>query len=147
MEDGQQFKQNMWYECVRDSSFGHIVRFATGGRMFKFLDEKNPDIWKKVVSEEKSANMAHHGTTEQQEDGSEKGDEKDDASARPDWNRESSEDTQVGDDAQRNQVSGAKVDPEKGKDVHLIDFLPNDPEVCSPRYGWLRRANLVAEPS
>merc|ERR1711981_422677 len=27
-----------------------------------------------------------------------------------------------------NHVSGVKIDPEKGRDVHLIDFLPNDPE-------------------
>src|SRR4051812_44512285 len=141
--DGSQFKENMWYECVRDSSFGHIVRLATRGRMFKFLDERNPNIWKTLVNEEKSGYLAHHGTTEPHGDDSDvednglggirtreaKGDEKDDDhSGRPSWNRESSQDTHVADEhVHYNHASGVKVDPEKGKDVHLIEFLPNDP--------------------
>ena len=108
--------------------------------MFKFIDERDPSIWKRVVNEEKSGYMAHHGTTEPHGDDSdaedgqglggvrtreEKGNDKDDDhSDRP---RDSSQDTQVPDG--HNHVSGVKIDPEKGRDVHLIDFLPNDPEV------------------
>merc|ERR1711881_98582 len=120
-------------------SFGHIVRFITRTRVFKFIDERDPSIWKRVVNEEKSGYMAHHGTTEPHGDDSdaedgqglggvrtreEKGNDKDDdPSDRP---RDSSQDTQVPDG--HNHVSGVKIDPEKGRDVHLIDFLPNDPE-------------------
>lgn len=32
-------------------------------------------------------------------------------------------------DTRYNNASGVKVDPEKGRDIHLITFLPDDPEV------------------
>jgi hypothetical protein len=42
-------KENMWYGCVRDSAFCQLVRFATRRRMFKFLDERNPEIWTSLL--------------------------------------------------------------------------------------------------
>lgn len=156
-EDASSFKESMWYECVRDSAFGQIVRLVTKKKVFKFIDEKNPDIWKQLVNEEKSGYMAHHGTTDppdEKEDneslaglgGIRSREEKEDGGAsldRPEWNGDSSSDTQVDrtqsqGEAHRtqsryNQASGVKIDPEKGRDVHLIEYFPNDPEVCSIR--------------
>jgi hypothetical protein len=54
-------KENMWYGCVGDSAFGQLVRFATRRHMFKFLDERNPEIWTKLVNEETSGYAADHG--------------------------------------------------------------------------------------
>jgi DHA1 family multidrug resistance protein-like MFS transporter len=121
--------------------------------VLKFIDEKNPEIWKKLVNEEKSGYMAHHGTTDppnEKKDAESLGglggirtrEEKEDGGAsldRPEWNRAASSDTQVDrpqsqSEAQRtksryNQASGVKIDPEKGRDIHLIEYFPNDPEV------------------
>jgi DHA1 family multidrug resistance protein-like MFS transporter len=146
MVDAQQYKENMWYECVRDSSFGHIVRLITKQRMFKFLDERNPEIWKTLVDEEKSGYMAHHGTTDPHGEDSDLEDAQGIGGVRTRedrWsleskppmgereNSSSSQDTRVENGARINHASGVKVDPEKGKDVHLIEFLENDPEVCT----------------
>jgi hypothetical protein len=31
-----------------------------------------------------------------------------------------------------------RVDPEKGKDLHVVDWYgPDDPQVCSPQLGML----------
>jgi DHA1 family multidrug resistance protein-like MFS transporter len=115
--------------------------------MFKFLDERNPDIWKKLVDEKKSGYMAHHGTIEPHGDDSDLEDaqgiggvrtredgrtEMIDDSKPPmgeRGNSNSSQDTRVESGPHYNHASGVKVDPEKGRDVHLIDFLDNDPEV------------------
>jgi DHA1 family multidrug resistance protein-like MFS transporter len=121
--------------------------------VLKFIDEKNPEIWKKLVNEEKSGYMAHHGTTDPPNDkedneslrglgGIRTREEKEDGGAsldRLEWIRSGSSDTQVDrsqsqSEAQRtksryNQASGVKIDPEKGRDIHLIEYLPNDPEV------------------
>ena len=113
--------------------------------MFKFLDERNPDIWKESLDKEKSGNLARYGTaeppTEESDDDVKEGEEKEgekekEAEHQPRLNRGESDDsdatkTSRSDGAGHNEASGVKVDPEKGRDLYLIDFLPNDPEVCT----------------
>jgi hypothetical protein len=110
-------------DIVRDSPFGHIVRLITRNKVFQYPEERDPSLWKKYVSQEKSGYMAHHGSAEAPEEYSDEL-----RNARGIRERESDEDTQVGDDV--NEASGVRVDPEKGKDKHVVDWYgPEDPAV------------------
>ncbi|CEI61322.1 Caffeine resistance protein 5 [Fusarium venenatum] len=118
-------------DLIRDTIFSHILRFLTGGRVFKYPEEEDPLLWKKYVHAEKSANMARHGQTEAPEaDGEQQ--------SRRSQTRSSSSDTAVssGEAGTVNEPSGRIVDKEKGKDVHVVDWYgPDDPE--NPR-NWSR---------
>ncbi|KAL6708500.1 GTPase-activating protein [Coniothyrium glycines] len=122
-------------DLIRDSAFGHVVRLVTKNKAFQYPEEKDPSLWKKYVSEEKSGHAAYHGSTEAPE-GKESIDALNDArgiSQRENNSRTSSQ-THVGEDC--NEASGVKVDPEKGKDLHVIDWYgDNDPQ--NPR-NWSR---------
>jgi DHA1 family multidrug resistance protein-like MFS transporter len=112
-------------DLIRDSPFGHIVRLVTRNKVFQYPEERDPELWKKYVNQEKSGYMAHHGTTDAPEEESE---ELQNATGVRDRNSRSSSNTQVGDD--HNEASGVKVDPEKGRDKHVIDWYgPEDPQV------------------
>lgn len=50
-------------ELIRDTVLGHLLRYVTGRKVLLYEEEKNPELWKKYVSKEKSANLAVHGET------------------------------------------------------------------------------------
>lgn len=56
-------------ETIRDTAFGHLVRFLSGHRLLKFPEESDPSIWTRFIDEKKSGYLAHHGDTEPPEDG------------------------------------------------------------------------------
>ncbi|KAF2097291.1 MFS transporter [Rhizodiscina lignyota] len=125
---------------VRDTAFGHIVRFASGGRWLLYPEEKDTTLWKKWVNEKKSGYAAHHGTTDPHSEDTDVEDEeglggirtreakeKEIEGGLPD-STESSRTRQPLEEGMYNQASGVKIDPEKGRDMHLIDFTPGDPE-------------------
>lgn len=145
-------RSSLWTSVLRDSAFGSLVRLATKGKYFRFLDERNPELWKEYVNQKKSGHLAHHGTAEPDEDGdgaslqgiggvrTREGrgfDTEKDGELESEKDRDSSEGSP---DAKRrlskeegteyNRASGIKLDPEKGRDLHLIDWLDDDPEVC-----------------
>jgi len=47
-------------ELIRDSAFGHCVRLVTRGKYLQYPEERDPEIWKKYVSHEKSGYAAYH---------------------------------------------------------------------------------------
>jgi MFS transporter, DHA1 family, multidrug resistance protein len=127
-------------ELIRDTAFGQLVRLVSRNRYFQFPEERNPSLWKKYVNVEKSANAARYGQLEEPENEVEEDSEKykrendgmrhqhqQDAtrSTRSNERSPSSQSTAV------NSIAGVRVDPEKGKDVHVVDWYgPDDPEVC-----------------
>jgi len=118
-------------DLIRDSPFGHVVRLVTRNKCFQYPEEKDPSLWKKYVNQEKSGYVAHHGDTSPPEE--ESGELR---SARGMREREGSESeqTEVGDEY--NYASGVRVDQEKGKDHHVVDWDgPDDPQ--NPR-NWSR---------
>jgi DHA1 family multidrug resistance protein-like MFS transporter len=131
-------------ELIRDTTFGHLVRFVTRGRYLQFLEERDPELWKKYVNQEKSGHLAHHGNAQPQDRTSEDSDTKSleglgGIRTRDARERESetnagshaSSQTRIPEEgANYNHASGIKIDPEKGRDLHVIDFLENDTEVC-----------------
>lgn len=118
-------------ELIRDTTLGHFLRFITRKRVLLYPEEKDPEIWKKYVNKQKSANMASHGQLQQPED-DEKKDENNtqNRSSSPSGSSRSSS-TIRDDSAQVNEASGRPVDSEKGQDAFVVDWYgPDDPEVC-----------------
>jgi len=115
-------------DLIRDSPFGHIVRLVTRNKVFQYPEERDPEIWKKYVNREKSGHMAHHGAPEPPQD--EENETTHEMAQRDRHLSASSSQTQV------NEASGVRVDPEKGRDKHVIDWYgAEDPQ--NPR-NWSR---------
>lgn len=121
-------------QLIRDTAFGHTVRFLSRGKLLRYQEEEDPSLYTRFIDEKKSANLAQHGDVNPPEDdASEKASEKDDLE-KPERStangRSSSEGSGNADnDATINEVSGVKVDPENGKDIHLVSWWGNnDPE-------------------
>ena len=142
-------------ELFRDTTVGHLLRIISRQKLLPYEEDRNPAIWKRYIDKEKSGNMAHHGKVDPEEKDEEKlaanatndgslgtnasqqaeqgqliGDEK----RRLTSNRNSS-DTRMDnrDDAQYNEVSGVRVDPEKGRDLSIVTwYSDSDPEVSHP---------------
>ncbi|KAJ4350693.1 GTPase-activating protein [Ascochyta clinopodiicola] len=118
-------------DLIRDSPFGHIVRLVTRNKCFQYPEEKDPSLWKKYVNQEKSGYVAHHGNTSPPE---EEVEELQNARGVRDREGSESSNTEIGDEY--NHASGVRIDQEKGKDQHVIDwFGPDDPQ--NPR-NWSR---------
>jgi DHA1 family multidrug resistance protein-like MFS transporter len=118
-------------DLIRDSAFGHCVRLVTKRKYLQYPEEKDPEIWKKYISHEKSAYMAYHGSVTAPENAGEI-DELTQAHgirSREQGNDSDTSSRTVGDGI--NEASGVRVDPEKGKDIHVVDWYgPDDPQVC-----------------
>lgn len=130
-------------ELIRDTAFGHLVRFLSRGKYLKYQEEADPSIWTRYVDEKKSAYLAHHGSTEPPEENinmegvhgvrtredqpaespSRASSEKDSETSKS--SKRQSSDQQQG-RAKINHASGMKVDPEKGKDYHIVTWYGDD---------------------
>lgn len=136
----------------RDTAFGHLLRLATGNRVLRYPEEIDPAECEKYYNYDKTKNMARFGST--QEPAPEK--ENDEAPTTPDnasttSNKEKEEveprrsnsssrrhtsdpnlsnaETEAPMERQVTNVTGTPVDPEKGRDLTVIDWSgPNDPE-------------------
>lgn len=121
----------MVWDLVRDSTFGHLVRLATKGKVFKYDEEIDPNLWKKFVNEEKSGYIAHHGTADPPENDTDSLQGVRGVRTR-EADSETSSKTEIDDGNTYNEASGVKVDPEKGKDKSVIDWYgPEDPDVST----------------
>jgi DHA1 family multidrug resistance protein-like MFS transporter len=125
-------------ELIRDTAFGHIVRFVSRGKFLQYAEERDPSIYTRYLDEKKSGYLAHHGDTNPPEDGDESGLSALGGARTREERRQSrrassaSSQTQVGDDV--NHASGVKVDQEKGKDMDVVSWYgDNDPEVSLQR--------------
>ena len=122
---------------IQDSIAGHFLRILTNARFFKYAEERDPSLWKRYTNIEKSSRLAYHGRT-----GSVNIPDGD--TLRPSGSSESG--ARAGADAGARRIpssawwhggsqfqglTGTRIDPEKGKDVYLVDWWDeNDPEVC-----------------
>lgn len=118
-------------DLFRETIAGQLIRLATGSRFLKYAEERDPSVIEKYINVEKSANLARTGTTQSRDPEKLKGEGLQSPRRSP---SRSSSDTQV-DSAEQSNVlvnvpSGAKVDPEKGRDGHVVDWYgPDDPDV------------------
>lgn len=122
-------------DLIRDSPFGHIVRLLTRNKVFPYPEERDPSLWKKYVHKEKSAHMAHHGSVEPPEDAD--ADELKDL--RGVRTRDDSEETVA---EGYNEASGARVDPEKGRDKHVVDWYVNSTQAPHHVYPPPRKVTI-----
>ena len=124
-------------ELIRDTAFGHLIRFVSRGKYLKFQEEEDISVWTRYIDEKKSGHLAHHGNTEPPEDGAEmegiggvRTREKENELQAPLDKRRLSDDKSIDssrtrasdEEAAVNHASGMKVDPEKGKDVYLVSW-------------------------
>ncbi len=120
-------------ELIRDTVLGHLLRLVSKGKILPYEEEQDPLLWRRYIDTEKSGRMAHHGHIGEEE----KTKEQDVDNGGPrrnyeDVSRGSSTTGAASHDAPRNEVSGVKIDPEKGKDVTVVTwFSEDDPEVSS----------------
>ncbi len=104
---------------LRDTQFGHLLRFLSGNKLFRYPDEIDPSLWKKSLQRDTTSTSTRSG-------------KQTNASAQD-------LDTQNGDLQDR---SGTHV-VEDGKDIYLVDWYgPDDPEVSAP-VGSMRQAFLT----
>lgn len=97
----------------------------------QYPEEKDSNMWKKYVNKEKSGYVAHHGNTTAPEEEVEELSQAQGTRTREGRDSEASSATQVPEGY--NSASGVRVDPEKGKDKHVIDWYgPDDPQVRLP---------------
>ena len=129
-------------QLVRDTAFGHLVRFLTGGRAFQYAEEKDPSLWKRYLDREQTTNMAQFGhpvlTPEEQAEkvataakleNPESG--TDSASLTPQNN---SGEKQAQEQQLSSTITGQVIDPEKGRDTTIVTwFGDDDPEVRKER--------------
>ena len=136
-------------ELIRDTALGHFLRLVSKQKILPYSEDVDSSIWQRYTNKEKSGNMAHHGAAGEEEKSEEDGDSDQRRTAperdMPNSSRESSgtivADTSV--DARRNEISGVVVDPEKGKDVSVVDwYSDDDPEVCH-QYFLLKNSTKV----
>lgn len=128
-------------ELIRDTVFGHLVRFLTKGRALQYAEEKDPSLWKQYLNRDQTKNMALYGHP-----GDETPEEKQERESVPVSETQSntygngngaslsdeSSPTRVGDGEHQlsSTLTGQKIDPEKGRDVTMVTwFGDNDPEV------------------
>ncbi|KXH52139.1 multidrug resistance protein [Colletotrichum nymphaeae SA-01] len=116
-------------ELLRDTAFGHVVRFVTKSklRQFQYYEERYPEVWREYVDADKTANVARYGQVEPPDKESDETKNEDDELWRGGASFDSAR-TRVPGDEEYNELSGTRIDPEKGKNIHLVSFLPNDPE-------------------
>lgn len=100
------------FSLLRDSCYGNIIRILTRGRFFKYEDETHPELWHRYINIDKSADMARGS------DASSSSDVDIDTRVRNVPSRPWEE------NGQRFQgLTGEKVDPEKGTDIMMVDWL------------------------
>lgn len=122
-------------ELFRDTVAGQLLRLLTRRRILQYPEEKDPSIWEKYLNAEKSANMAVHGSTAPAS-----GEEKEDLPS-----GSSSTTSVANNDELVNTLSGQRIDPEKGRDAHIVDWYgPDDP--ANPRnWGTFKKVWVTFE--
>lgn len=119
LEQGLFIATNMT-ELIRDTAFGHFLRFVSRGKLLKYAEEADPSLYLRYVDEKKSGNLADHGDTNPRDDGTEP--ETAGGDDRRSHSRETLDSKGDSDFEKVNEASGVKVDPEKGKDKHVISW-------------------------
>lgn len=90
------------WDLFQDTTFGHLVRFISGGKIFGWAEQKDSSVLERYLHSHRKlyrsgSDSDYPPTTSATRDG-EKGNDTD-------------------------------SDAEKGKDFHLVDWIENDPQV------------------
>lgn len=128
-------------ELIRDTVFGHVVRFITKGRVLQYAEERDPSLWKQYLDREQTKNMALYGHPDdktpeekQERESAPVSETQSNANGNVNGANLSDESSQTraedGDHQLSSTITGQKIDPEKGRDTTMVTwFGDNDPEV------------------
>ena len=124
-------------ELIRDTVFGHILRFLTKGKVLQYAEEKDPSLWKQYLDRDQTKNMALYGHT-----GDETPEEKQERESSPTDETQSNgngngKEAKLSDDSSRSRaedgepplsstITGQKIDPEKGRDTTIVTWYGDD---------------------
>ena len=138
-------------ELIRDTVFGHAVRFITNGRVLQYAEEKDPSLWKQYLDRNQTKNMALYGHPDDQTP-----EEKQEPQSSPVSEAQSTVNVNVNGNSNGNgnlseatrpetsspprsghgeyqlssTITGQRIDSEKGRDTTMVTwFGDNDPEV------------------
>ncbi|KAL8832533.1 MAG: hypothetical protein Q9191_000215 [Dirinaria sp. TL-2023a] len=131
-------------ELIRDTVFGHCVRFITRANVLRYAEEKDPSLWKRYLHEEKTNHMAHHGHLGEETIKSDESDEGNGglADTEPPFNDSSS--TQFERTRTTNTV-GQKIDQEKGRDVNIVEWFGDDDPENPMNWSLFKKVFVTAE--
>lgn len=130
-------------ELIRDTVFGHTLRFITKGRVLQYAEEKDPSLWTQYLDRNQTKNIALYAHPDEETPEEKQAREsapvsetQSDVNVDSDVDRanrsgESSQ-TRAGDGEHQlsSTITGQKIDPEKGRDTTIVTwFGNNDPEV------------------
>lgn len=132
-------------ELIRDTVFGHAVRFITNGRVLQYAEEKDPSLWKQYLDRDQTKSMALYGhpddqTPEEKQELQSSPVSEAQSTANANGNGNLSEATRSetpsparsgdGEYQLSSTITGQRIDPEKGRDTTMVTwFGDNDPEV------------------
>ena len=143
-------------ELLRDTLFGHVVRFVTKARYFQYAEEKDPSLWKRYLSSEKTEHMAHHGSTGQDVEGVNKG-AQEAREAIPSTGSSSTRlesfQTPISEGSSSTHIEtlritntiGQKIDQEKGRDVCIIEWFGNNDQENPMNWSSSKKVFVTAE--
>jgi DHA1 family multidrug resistance protein-like MFS transporter len=116
----------------RDTQFGHLVRFLSGNKLFRYPDENDPSLWKRSLQRDTTSASTQSG---EQSNSLEKSKDPNDS-----INASATDFDTQGVDLQGLSVNHVVED---GKDIYLVDWYgPDDPEVSAP-LGSMRQIFLT----
>lgn len=134
-------------ELIRDTVFGHAVRFITNGRVLQYAEEKDPSLWKQYLDRNETKNLALYGHPDDQTPEGKQEPQSPPVSeaqstvnlngdANGNLNKASQTETSPharsgdGEYQLSSTITGQRIDPEKGRDTTMVTwFGDNDPEV------------------
>ena len=106
----------------RDTQFGHLVRFLSGNKLFRYPDEIDPSLWKQSLQRDTNLTSTRSGA---QSSGSEQSKDTNDLT-----NASTKDFDTQNIDSQDLSVNHVVED---GKDIYLVDWYgPDDPEPSAP---------------
>ena len=108
-------------ELIRDTVFGHLLRYLSGGKLLPYAEERDPSLWKRYIHDDKTLRMAHHGHTGKEEVAA----DRPDGSQIPQATSRDSSTTRHESNVQTNAL-GHPIDPEKGRDTNVVDWYGED---------------------
>lgn len=115
-------------ELIRDTVFGHCVRFITRAKFLQYAEEKDPSLWKRYLHEEKTNHMAHRGHFGEETIQSDESDEGNGDLADTEPSSNDGSNTRFERMRTTNTI-GQKIDQENGRDVNIVEwFGDDDPE-------------------
>ena len=125
-------------ELIRDTAYGHLVRFLSRGKYLKFAEEEDPSIWNKSLEKKRSMSTARRSNSDSPETGSNSDglgqplSRTDSLSLFPSsqaitsGRTQSSRQRSVDPDSQSEKAIDRQPEPEKGVDPNLVTWYSDD---------------------